>query len=190
MRPEILRAEIRESVTVITPLDQVEAGDRDAALAWVDSGAPLFREPGPSPARHLAVYFAVVDIARRTVLQLEDREAGVWVFPGGHVDTVVPAVTVVRAADEELGIQFTLHPEFGDRPLMVTRAAGEHVVLWFVLSGSETSEPPGDDREYAARRWVSIDDAPAWVRTCDAPDRMSSFVRKLVQRLGGQQSAV
>ena len=51
MNPDQLREQIRHTVAAITALDAAEAGDQESVLAWVDSGAPLFREYGPVPRR-------------------------------------------------------------------------------------------------------------------------------------------
>ena len=98
-----LRPHIRATVAAIPPLDPAEAAARSSVLDWIDSGAPLFRDQGPVPPRHLAVYFALVDVDRRTVLQVDHIKAGPWVFPGGHVDTEEPARAVRREASEEPG---------------------------------------------------------------------------------------
>lgn len=170
MRPATLRAEIREAIAVIAPLDRAEAAARDSALAWIDSGAP--------PSHDLTASFTLLDPARRTVLQVAPPGTGAWTFPGAPVDAVVPAVTVVRQAGEELGLPFSLHPDFGDRPILITRNA-TRTTLWFVLSGTRTAAPAGD----TPTRWVSLDDAPAWAQSSDT----SSFIHKLVRRLDGQR---
>lgn len=84
MSHDILRAQIRETVAAITPLDPAETQAQASVLEWIDSAAPVFRDHGPVPPRHLAVYFAVLDEARRTVLQVDHIKAAAWVFPGGH----------------------------------------------------------------------------------------------------------
>lgn len=65
----LLRDHLRRTVAGIRPADDTEADEQSSVLAWIDSGAPLFRDHGPFPPRHLAVYFAVLDPVRRTVLQ-------------------------------------------------------------------------------------------------------------------------
>jgi 8-oxo-dGTP diphosphatase len=189
MSHDILRAQIRETVAAITPLDPAETHAQASVLEWIDSAAPLFRDHGPVPPRHLAVYFAVLDEAWRTVLQVDHIKAAAWVFPGGHVDTEPPAAAVLREAEEELSIAASFHPAFGDRPLFVTesvtRGPGEHVdvTLWHVLAGSRDMPLIGDTGEFDDLRWVSIDDPDSWVDTCYAPSEMRRCVTKLQQIL-------
>lgn len=45
----------------------------------------------PEKAEDSVVYFAVLDTARRNVLQVEHRRAGAWTFPGGHVAPRCPS---------------------------------------------------------------------------------------------------
>lgn len=56
------RAAIRREVALIRPFDEQEENHRADALAWIDSGALLFRTAKPAiPPKHLVSYFAVVD---------------------------------------------------------------------------------------------------------------------------------
>lgn len=89
MSSDELRTQIRQTIATIDPRDAVEADAATSVLAWVDSGALLFCDRGPAPPRHLAVYFAVLDENRRTVLQVDHIKAGAWVFPA---DTSTPSL--------------------------------------------------------------------------------------------------
>lgn len=52
-----VRARVRADIAGITPLDALEARDRDDTLVWIDSGAELFRRAKPAtPPRHLIAY--------------------------------------------------------------------------------------------------------------------------------------
>ena len=52
----MLRAAIRREVASIQPFDEQEDSHRVDALAWIDSGAPLFRTAKPAtPPKHLLV---------------------------------------------------------------------------------------------------------------------------------------
>ncbi|MGH3830639.1 MAG: NUDIX domain-containing protein [Pseudonocardiaceae bacterium] len=60
---------------------------------------------------------------------MDHVKAGLWLFPGGHVDDGEdPRLTVLREAAEELRIDGVFHPWFGDDPLFltVTKTRGEH----------------------------------------------------------------
>jgi len=57
------------------------------ALAWIDSGAPLWRTEAPAtPDPHLVTYFLPFDAARDRLLLVDHRKAGLWLPPGGHVE--------------------------------------------------------------------------------------------------------
>ncbi|GGK79456.1 hypothetical protein GCM10012284_11780 [Mangrovihabitans endophyticus] len=45
---ELLREQIRRTVAGISPADPIEVGEQASVLAWIDSGAPLFRDTAPS----------------------------------------------------------------------------------------------------------------------------------------------
>ncbi|GAA0546760.1 hypothetical protein GCM10010172_30580 [Paractinoplanes ferrugineus] len=190
MSSDELRTQIRQTIATIDPLDAVEADAATSVLAWIDSGAPLFRDHGPVPPRHLAVYFAILDENRRTVLQVDHIKAGAWVFPGGHVDTEPPATAVLRETREELAVVADFHPAFGDQPLLLTesltRPPGEHVdvTLWYVLQGSEDMPITGDPSEFHRIRWVGLDDVDGWVESCYAPAQVRRYLTKLQQTLG------
>lgn len=189
MSHKTLRDQIRVTVAAIAPLDPAEAQAQASVLAWIDSGAPLFRDHGPMPPRHLAVYFAILDDARRTVLQVDHIKAQAWVLPGGHVDSEPPTQAVVREAAEELTVQAGFHPTFDTRPLFitesVTRGPGQHtdVTLWFVLRGSQDMPLGGDETEFRGLRWVSIDRPGDWIATCHAPTEVGRFLTKLSRSL-------
>ncbi|MFE0025518.1 NUDIX hydrolase [Amycolatopsis sp. NPDC059021] len=185
------RAVVHELVAGVTPLDEREAEDKASTLGWVDSGAPLFRIARPAtPDKHLCVYAALLDEARRTVLLVDHVKAGLWLFPGGHVDDGEdPRATVLREITEELRIEGEFHPRFGDDPLFltVTKTRGEHshtdVSFWFVLAADQDMEIVADPREAHGTRWFVLDDPTEW-----APDHfdphMARFRAKLLARLG------
>jgi 8-oxo-dGTP diphosphatase len=53
---------VRSELLEIRPLDALEQVHLQDAMAWVDSGAPLFRVSKPAnPPKHLVSYFAVID---------------------------------------------------------------------------------------------------------------------------------
>jgi len=77
MRDQILR-----EILTITPHDQVERDHLDAAVAWVRSGAELFRLVKPdTPSKHLVSYFALVDNGH--ILLVDHRNAQLWLPAGG-----------------------------------------------------------------------------------------------------------
>ena len=135
-----MRAAIRSELESINPLDALELRHRSEALAWVDSGAPLFRTAKPAtPPRHLVSYFAVVD--DESILLVDHKNAQLWLPPGGHVEEGEhPRDTVAREIREELG--FAPTHEIAP-PLMVTctttvglSSGHTDVSLWYVVNAA------------------------------------------------------
>jgi 8-oxo-dGTP pyrophosphatase MutT (NUDIX family) len=189
MAPTDARARIHDLVTAVRPLDDREAEDRATILAWVASGASLFRIEKPAvPPMHLAVYFALLDDERQVML-IDHVKAGCWLLPGGHVDeNEDPRRTVEREAFEELGLAVDFHPGLGDEPVFVsvTRTRGPHshtdVTLWFALRGDRQAEIQPDPQEFRAVRWFDLDDRAGWA-SGDFDPEMGRFVNKLSRSL-------
>lgn len=107
------------------------------ALAWIASGAELFRvaKPALSP-KHLVAPFVVTDGER--LLLVDHKTAQLWLPPGGHVEADEhPRETVASELREELGLApaHEIAP-----PIMITcdRTGGlttDHtdVCLWYVV---------------------------------------------------------
>lgn len=185
------RAVVHDLVTGVVPLDEQEVQDKTTTLTWVRSGAPLFRIARPAtPDQHLCVYSALLDEARRTVLLVDHVKAGLWLFPGGHVDEGEdPRATVLREAAEELRTDGEFHPRFGADPLFltVTKTRGEHshtdVSFWFVLAADQDMRIEADPREANDVRWFALDDPAEWAHDRFDP-HMARFRDKLLARLG------
>lgn len=182
---------VHDLVAGVTPHDEHEVQDRTTTLQWIRSGAPLFRIARPAtPDKHLCVYFALLDDVRRSVLLVDHVKAGLWLFPGGHVDDGEdPRRTVLRETAEELGIDGEFHPRFGDEPLFltVTKTRGEHshtdVSFWFVLAADQDMRIDADPREANEARWFALDDPAEWAHDRFDP-QMTRFRDKLLARLG------
>jgi len=181
-----MRASIRSELASIHPLDELEQTHLNEALAWVDSGAPLFRTAKPAtPPKHLVSYFAVVDGA--SILLVDHRNAQLWLPPGGHVEQDEhPRDTVVREIREELG--FVPAHEIG-APLMVTctttvglTSGHTDVSLWYVVSASRNLPITCDEQEFDGCKWFEFTEAPL-ART---DPHLERFIRKL--RSGVQPS--
>jgi len=111
---------VRELVAGVTPLDEHEARDAADMLQWIESGASLFRiTPPATPDKHICVYLALLDDTRHSVLLVDHIKAGLWLFPGGHVDEHEdPRTTVLREGAEELGIAGRFqHPHRSSDPV-------------------------------------------------------------------------
>jgi 8-oxo-dGTP diphosphatase len=187
------RSAIADLVTRVSPHDSQEEHDQAEILRWVASGAPLFRiQPPATPPRHLAVYFALLDEDHRQVMLVDHVKAGCWLLPGGHVDDGEdPRTTVVREAEEELGVAARFHGGLGDgRPffLTVTQTRGSHshtdVTLWFVLTADRNEPMRPDSGEFRGVGWFSLDELTHWDATTSDP-QIHRFVAKLSTALDG-----
>jgi 8-oxo-dGTP diphosphatase len=159
-----MRAAIRSELESISPLDALELQHRNEALAWVDSGAPLFRTAKPAtPPQHLVSYFAVVD--GESILLVDHKNAQLWLPPGGHVEQGEhPRDTVAREIREELG--FAPAHEIA-APLMVTCTATvgltsghTDVSLWYVVNATKDQAMTYDLQEFGGVKWFGFHEAP------------------------------
>jgi 8-oxo-dGTP pyrophosphatase MutT (NUDIX family) len=157
---------VLDTVNAIQPFDNVEQVQKDDVLAWINSGAPLFRIAKPdNPPKHLVSYFVLYDAQNAKVLVVDHVNAGLWLPPGGHVDIDEdPHKTVVREADEELRVNATFNTVFGENPVflsvMQTRGSGTHtdVNLWYVINGDSNASLAYDSREMNGYKWLSLQD--------------------------------
>jgi 8-oxo-dGTP diphosphatase len=158
------RAAIRREVASIRPSDEQEEIHRAEVLAWIDSGAPLFRTAKPAtPPKHLVSYFAVID--GRDILLVDHKAAQLWLPPGGHVEPEEhPRETVTRELREELG--FVAEHDITE-PLMVTCTSTVgltpghiDVSLWYVVKAPRSQRINYDKQEFADVCWFRYSDVP------------------------------
>lgn len=174
-----MRGLIRAELTAIEPLDALERDHLADALAWIDSGADLFRAVAPAtPPKHLVSYFAVVDADR--ILLVDHKNAGLWLPPGGHVEVDEhPRATVARELAEELGFRPSHDIE---APVMVTctttvglTAGHTDVTLWYVVRTPHSQVLAFDAAEFHAVRWFPFSEVPF--------DRSEPHLRRFIQKL-------
>lgn len=172
-----MRDAIRREIESVEPADLSEVDDRADALAWIASGAPLWRLQKPAvPPKHLVSYFVVIDGGR--TLLVDHKNAQLWLPPGGHVEPDEhPRQTVAREIKEELGFA-SPHP-IGP-PVMVTcdttvglTAGHIDVGLWYIVRASEGIRH--DEGEFHGVHWFDLTDIPT--------ERCHPNVRRFVTRL-------
>lgn len=161
-----MRQIIADLVRSISPYDPLETDHLRQTLAWIESGAPLFRIQKPAtPPQHLVAYFALLDPTQNKLLLVDHKNAGLWLPSGGHVEmNEHPHTTVVREAHEELGL--AAHFLWND-PLFltVTETVGGKTVhidvsLWYVLVGDCTVPLAYDPAEFYGIAWFPLDGLP------------------------------
>jgi 8-oxo-dGTP pyrophosphatase MutT (NUDIX family) len=180
------RARLLELVGAIEPFDELESAHLKTATQWIGGGAPVYRVRKPDvPAMHLVSYFVVLDDARRQLLLVAHRKAGLWLPAGGHVEPDEdPWATVLRECREELGIQAVAAPVTGEHPLFltVTRTRGQNahtdVSLWYLLNADTDKVTSYDEGEFDGIRWLT-DEQVLQEPTEMLDPHMHRFVRKL-----------
>jgi 8-oxo-dGTP diphosphatase len=157
---------IADLVRSISPYNPLETEHLRQALAWIESGASLFRTQKPAtPPQHLVAYFALFDPAQNKLLLVDHKNAGLWLPSGGHVEMDEhPHTTVIREAREELGLDAHF---LWDEPLFLTVTATvggdtQHtdVSLWYVLHGDCTVPLAYDPAEFYGVAWFPLDQLP------------------------------
>jgi 8-oxo-dGTP pyrophosphatase MutT (NUDIX family) len=182
-----VRKQVKALVEGIAPLDPLEAEHIATTVAWIESGAPLFRTQKPAtPPQHLVAYFVVVDMASGQLLLTDHKDAGLWLPSGGHVEPEEHLrETVVREAYEELGIAADFvwpDPIF----LTVTQTQGQSaghtdVSLWYVLHGDVHAEFTHDPGEFHGVMWFGLHELPG--------SRIEPHLARFVAKLQRMDSA-
>lgn len=173
---------VRSELLEIQPLDSLEEAHRDDALAWVQSGVPIFRVAKPAtPPKHLVSYFAVVDSGN--ILLVDHKNAQLWLPSGGHVEPDEdPRATVVRELKEELGLAIGLESVGPPTMVTVTETVGltsghTDVSLWYVTPGDRSAALEFDRDEFNQVRWFPFAETP--VERCEP--HLKRFLAKLAR---------
>lgn len=177
-----MRQIIADLVRTIRPYDPLEATHQQEALAWLFSGAPLFRTQKPAtPPQHLVAYVALFDPTQNQILLVDHKNAGLWLPSGGHVEVDEhPRTSAARELAEELGLD--AHFVWPD-PLFLTvteTVGGVHhidVSLWYVVQADATQPLAYDATEFHGIAWFALDQLPL---TRSDP-HLARFAAKLMQ---------
>ncbi len=176
-----MRELIKQTVSSITPFDQIEKQHITETIQWIDSGQEIFRIKKPDvPNKHLVSYFVLLDEIQKKILLVDHKLAMLLLPTGGHVEiNEHPAITVQRECQEELGIEAIFWQE---PPLFLTLAttvgktAGHtDVTLWYVLKGHTEEKYSFDDAEFNSITWFQFDQIPYSV----SDPNMQRFITKL-----------
>lgn len=183
------RRVVHDLVAGVVPVDEREAADRADILAWIASGAGLYRRTPPAdPPKHLVTYFLPYHAGTDTVFLVEHRKAGLLLPPGGHVEPGEPPWdTVVREAQEELGVTARPHPLTSDRrPLFVTVTPTvgpqSHLdaTLWWLLELDPAQRITADLGEFSGWGWHPRRDVAGWPAGRTDPE-LGRFLTKVAQ---------
>jgi 8-oxo-dGTP diphosphatase len=175
-----MRTSVLPELQAIQPLDELESDHIADAMAWVQSGAQIYRISKPAiPPKHLVSYFAVV--ARDEILLVSHKVAQLWLPTGGHVECDEhPRCTVARELEEELGV--AIDPAVIQPPLMITcsttvgSAAGHtDVSLWCVVNVKRTQPFAFDEEEFHEIRWFKFSEVPLHA----SDPHLGRFLKKL-----------
>ena len=177
-------ATLRHLVASIAAADDRERVDQHDTLAWIDSGAPLWRTEKPAtPREHLVVYCVLVDLAAGALLLVDHHNAGLWVPTGGHVEPEeAPGRAAERELHEELGVTAMAlddHPVFVTRTETVGIDAGHvDVTLWYAFRGTPGMLVRPDPAEFGEHRWWRFDEVTPDARI---EPELLRFVAKLAR---------
>lgn len=172
-----MRDEIRQLISNLKPLDEIEEEHIRIALEWVDSTSDLFRREAPAiPDPHLVAYFVIISPKKDQLLLVDHKRAKLWLPPGGHVEPDEhPMDTVKREAKEELDVEADF--VFKDPVFLTVAHVGTHtdITLWYLLYGDSAAEWNFDKREFQEVRWFTWEDIASVA--CDP--NLSRFLKRL-----------
>ncbi len=181
-----MRQNIRDEVSGISPLDEVETKVQHDALLWIDSGQELCRTAKPDvPPKHLVSYFVVVD--GDYVLLVDHINAQLWLPTGGHVEPGEhPRDAALREAREELSIEAAFlmdGPQFITAAETVGLTAGHvDISLWYVIAGNRGQQIQYDRSEFRRVRWFHKNEVPF--------DRSDPNMRRFLKKFYADKAAI
>jgi 8-oxo-dGTP diphosphatase len=175
--------QICDIITNITPFDALEQEHIDDTLAWIKSGAPIFRIQKPDvPNKHLVTSAIIFDEKASKILLVDHKNYLEWLPAGGHVDlNEHPKTATARECMEELNLEADFWCE---DPIFLTSTftTGQlthhfDVSLWYVLKGDSRVNYDYDSREFNSIQWFGFDEIPY--------DRADPHMQRFVNKLKG-----
>ncbi len=160
------REAIEKIVAEIVPYDKLEKEHLQETLAWIKSGASIFRTKNPDTfKKHLCSYVVLYDQLKEKILLMNHKKAQLWLPAGGHIEeNEHPRDTAKRECLEELNID----PEFWrDEPVFLTSTltvgltpGHNDVNLWYVIKGESNNHLNVDPHEFSAFKWFKFEEIP------------------------------
>ncbi len=148
-------------LNVITP-EIIDSFELDRFVNRINKG-DLLRET--NPISHCCAMIVVYDEIERKVFAVNHRKAGMWLFPGGHIEAnELPKENVVREIKEELGLDIAIADIKGPFGLQIIDienpkvACKEHYDCFYVLEKPD-QEMVVDERESSDSGWFTIPEA-------------------------------
>lgn len=190
MQAEINRHKIRKKVETLQPFDIIESRHQKDVLAWIASGAALFRIKKPDlPPKHLVSYFVLIDPIQKSMLLVDHIKAQLWLPTGGHVEQDEdPVETVKRESMEELRMKATFL-RGNNSPFFVTVTTTRgltpghtDVSLWYLLKGSAHDFIDYDRTEFNDIEWFSFEEVLQSDSVIFDP-HLQRFTQKLINYL-------
>lgn len=184
----VIRSEILDLISEITPYDNLEKDHISNAIAWINSGEQIFRVEKPAnPPKHLVVYTVLYNRHSAKLLLLYHQKAQLMLPSGGHVDiNEHPKETAKRELLEELNLKAQFLNN--SKPLFITEtetvgltAGHTDVTLWYMLEGDSSAQlSNGTDfnAEFGKYEWLNLEKILEMDITLLDP-HMHRFVKKI-----------
>lgn len=114
-----------------------------------------------NPKDHICVFFLPYDAQSKQVFLGHHIKSGLWLPPGGHIEeNESPSQTVIREAQEELGIELN-QKDMKLIDLSVTDitlkkySCQRHYDIWYLIPMRSTELNPSN-KEFHSGEWMSV----------------------------------
>lgn len=170
--------DVLAAVAARAPVDERERASIERFLATV----PHLAQPFDEHSDPVHVTGSAFVVGPRGIVLLRHRRLGIWVQPGGHIDTgEAPWDAALREAVEETGMALRHRGETPELAHVDVHAGGRghtHLDLRYLLDAGDAdpAPPEGESQEIG---WFAWADAPAI-----AEDGMAGILAALAARFG------